>query len=105
MKITSVLFFIFLLGLCHKAKGADSRNAPLPGNVTNSIYYKRFLWTQEDWLSEDGHLPLRGRERGLEQIRLSKSLAAAQPKAIVPGNVWVLLGPAPIVNGQTAGSQ
>ena len=81
----------------------DIEQGSLPASVTNSIYYQRWLWHRQDRVMPDGHPLHRGRELALEQIRNLQQIASVE--AVVPGNAWAPIGPAPIVNGQTSGSQ
>ena len=93
-----LLFAVFAGGLFVQAQ--EIVEGPLPPSVTNSIYYQRWLWHRQDRLMPDGHPLYRGRELALDQIRNLQ-----EREAVVPGNAWAPIGPAPIVNGQTSGSQ
>ena len=112
MKIqTRLLWSLFPLLIClpHATISAAERPAPLSADITNSIYYQRWIRTREAWVSEDGHVPSGARARALEQTRRAASASTVapgfSPAAVVPGNAWVPVGPAPIFNGQTSGSQ
>ena len=99
---------ITVAGLCGLAASAapfPARSEVLPPSVTNSIYYQRWLWHHQDRVLPDGRVPDRARERALEQIRQSREQSLFTPAAVVPGNAWSPIGPAPIFNGQTSGSQ
>ena len=82
----------------------ELQRRPLPPAITNSIFYKRWLWHRQDRLLPDGRAPDRWRERALEEIRATSVSALNSPELAVPGNAWAPIGPGPIFSGANAAS-
>ena len=101
------LWFAFC-GSCLAATAAppdlpDPRQ--LPASITNSIFYQRWLWHEQDRRLPDGRVPHRAHERALQQIKTAQEQSPYILETPVPGNAWLPIGPAPILNGQTSGAQ
>ena len=84
---------------------APSLRPDLPPGATNSIHFKRWLWHEQERTPPAGLAPHEARARALQQLQAAKAQPAISAAATVPGNAWIPIGPAPIFNGQTSGSQ
>ena len=85
-------FSTALLATAAPAENTNGRQ--LPASITNSIFYRRWLWHEQDRVLPDGRVPHRARERALQQIQVANEQAPAVPALPVPGNAWVPIGPA-----------
>ena len=61
LSITLAILFCGLTPSALAAAPVPPLRPGLPDNVTNSIYYQRWLWHQQDRLLEDGRMPRRAR--------------------------------------------
>lgn len=77
---------------------AAAQPIPLDPSITNTKPYRRWLWWKEDHGVEDERQAAFARKKAFEEIQRLKQVSLA---AVVPGNAWQAIGPAPLRNGQT----
>ncbi|HXI50423.1 MAG TPA: hypothetical protein VNH84_02935, partial [Candidatus Saccharimonadales bacterium] len=103
--LRGVVFLTFSLAPTFAQPSEPSGLAHRPAVLTNNVHYRRWAWAHERRKYPAQSIPTGALLRAWEETaRIDAEQTLTEP-AVLPGNAWVPVGPAPILNGQTSGSQ